>query len=156
MSRAVAEVPLTLVSEPYRFVRHGRNLRAAVTLASLWLGLLILYVGFEAHPLIVAGLALTTAPAIRDLVTNRQAGMSVDDEALTWFSGAHETRVRLDQIAAIRLDTRLDFTTRLTCLTHQAERLRAPIEATPPRAALETALKARNIPVTSHHFSLSG
>lgn len=142
--------------EPFHFVRQGRSLRAGLTLAALWLALAMLYLLLEAHPAIIGLLTLTTLLALRDVLTNRKAGMTLDEYSLSWFSGPFETRLQTTEIAAIRLDTRLDFTIRLTCLTQDGQRLRAPIEATPPAEPLETALKARNIPVTRHHFSLTG
>lgn len=141
---------------PFHYVRHGRSLRTGLTLLTIWACFLALFVLLDAHVVIVACLFATTLPALWDFAQDRQATLSLDETGLHWRSGSIETHLPYDQIAAIRLDTRLDLSVRLTCLTTDAQRVRAPIEATPPGEALETALKARNIPVTRHHFALSG
>lgn len=135
---------------------QGRQPRTALTVGLVWLGLMAVYVGLEASPVVIGIILLFTLPALWDLIANPAAGMRFDETGLTWHSGARTGDIPWDQIDHVRLDTRLDFSVRASIALTSGRRLRVPFEATPPHQRLEDALTARGVKVVRHHFSLLG
>ena len=102
----------------------------------------------------MALLALTTLPALYDLVTNRQSGLTLTDHAITWHSGPREGHTDLTEIDRLRLDTRWDLSIRATILLKTGKKIRLPYESLPPHRTLEAEAKTRGLTVERHHFSV--
>ncbi|MEX0284070.1 MAG: hypothetical protein AB3N23_05620 [Paracoccaceae bacterium] len=139
---------------PFEYRSDGRNPRTIAALAVAWVLLLLAYVVLNAAPWILALLAATTLPAIRDLWMNPQSGLRLDETGLTWSSGRRTGEVALPEIAEIRLDRTWDFCIRASIVLKTGKKVRLPAESTPPDEVLEQELTARNIPVSRHPFSL--
>ncbi|MEL6465410.1 MAG: hypothetical protein AAFQ58_10620 [Pseudomonadota bacterium] len=141
---------------PYRYQTTGRNRRTAVTLALVWALILLAIVVLEASLVLMALIALCTAPALYDLVSARVSGLTLDAQGLSWFAGRRTGEIAWDRIDHIRLDTRLDFSVRASAVLTSGRKVRVPLEATPPADTFEQALSARGLTVKRHHFSLLG
>ncbi len=133
---------------------QGRTLRAGLTVAAVWFALVTLWLGLEAAPWLVAFLGLFTLPALWDLITDPSSGLTLSDTNLTWFSGKRHGTIQLDEIDQVRLDTRLDFSVRVTVVLNTGTKIRLPFETTPPHQELEDALDARGVPTRRTHFQL--
>jgi hypothetical protein len=140
----------------FSFRAQGRSRKAVITLVLVWLGLVWLYLRFDAAPFLLGVVTLFTLPTLWDIIANPGAGTDIGSGDITWFSGQREVRLSLAEIAHVRLDTRLDFAVRATFVLTSGKRLRAPFEAMPPSQRLEEELTARSIRVERHHFSLLG
>ena len=133
---------------------RGRNPRTALVLAGVWGALLLLVVLLDAALWIVAGLGLFTLPALWDLVTDRASGLTLTQDSLHWFSGARSDRIPLARIKAVRLDRRLDLSTRVSVVLRDDRRIRLPQDCLPQVPALEAAVLRAGIRVERHPFSL--
>lgn len=140
----------------YVYQTSGRTPRTAFTVAGVWLVLAVLYLRFEAAPWVLGIVALFTLPALWDLLRNPPAGLEMDDVGLHWYSGPRDAKIPWTDIKLVRLDTRLDLSVRATVVLTSGRRVRAPFEAMPHANTLEFELKARDIPIERHHFSLLG
>lgn len=125
-----------------------------LTVGLIWLGLIGLWLGLEAHPMIVAFLALFTLPACWDLVTDPASGLSLTTDTLSWFSGKRHADVLLSEIDHVAMNTRLDFSVKVTLVLDTGAKIRLPFEATPPDQAFETALAAQGVKTKRTHFQL--
>ncbi|WP_245764221.1 hypothetical protein [Sulfitobacter marinus] len=142
------------MAESYNYGRRGRNSLGISVLILLWAALLYAWVSLDAAPLIIGVIGICSLPALYDVVANPAAGLSLSPTSLTWHSGNRTAEISLPEISHIRLDTRLDFSTRATVILNTGRKLRIPYEATPPHKAFEQALNARNLKTERHHFSL--
>lgn len=142
------------MSDSFTYHARGRSKGTALVVAAVWLGLLGLWLGFEANLWIVAFLALFTLPACWDLVQNPASGLSLTQTQLSWHSGKRRAEVALDEIDHIRMDTRLDFSVKVTLILKTGAKLRLPFEATPPHQAFEAALQDRGLATKRFHFQL--
>jgi hypothetical protein len=133
---------------------QGRSLRTGVTVLGIWIALITLWIGLDAATWIVAFLTLFTLPALWDLVTNPPSGLTLNDTTLSWFTGKRSATVQLEEIDLIRLDTRLDFSVRVTLVLKTGTKIRLPFEATPRDQVLEDALTARGLKTRRTHFQL--
>ncbi len=140
----------------FTFQSNGRRSSTLIVVVAVWGVLGLAIVIFDAAFWIVAVLGAFTLPAFYDLVRNTKAGMTLDAERVTWFSGRRSAELALDQIRMARLDTRLDLSVRACFVLNTGRKVRVPFEATPPHEQLEAALSARGIKVERHHFSLTG
>lgn len=136
------------------FEAQGRSTRTLITVGLIWLALLFLWLGLEAHPMIVAFLALFTLPACWDLIHDPPSGLSLFHEKITWHSGKRTAEVALDEIDHVAMNTRLDFSVKVTLVLKTGAKVRLPFEATPPDQALENALAAAGIQTKRTHFQL--
>lgn len=141
---------------PYDFARSGRNRATLIAVLIAWCGIGAGLLFFDAAPWLMGLVALATAPALYDLGSGRRSGVRLDAAGLKWFAGARTGEIAWDRIAHIRLDTRLDFSVRASAVLTSGQRVRLPLEATPPADTFETALADRGIKVERHHFSLLG
>lgn len=139
---------------PFEHVHYGRNRKTLVILIGVYVALAVLYLHFDAAPLILGILAGFTLPALWDLYSNRTAGLTLDETSLQWHSGNRGGELALAEIEKVRLDTRLDLSVRASIIPHQGRKIRLPFEATPPHNAFEQALQQRNIKTERHHFNL--
>ncbi|MEM8579115.1 MAG: PH domain-containing protein [Pseudomonadota bacterium] len=144
------------MTAPYRWRRAGRSRSTAITVALVWLALGAAYVGLDASIWIIWLFVLFTLPALYDLAAGRTSEMHVTQDGLRWRSGRREDRATWDEIARIRLDTRLDLSVRTSLILPSGRRVRLPIDVTPPADAFEAALRAHGAEVRRHHFSLIG
>lgn len=128
-----------------------------MALVMVWLlGCLGLWLLLSAHPVIAGAIALFAVPAALDIVRGTTASLRIDHKEIRWHSGARSDAMARGVLKSVRLDTRLDFSVRLTLITHQGGKLRLPYECVPPKNTLSAALKAHDIPYQTHHFSLMG
>lgn len=141
---------------PYRFETTGRNRRTLVALVLTWGLILCAIVFLEASLILMALIALCTAPALYDLMSGRMSGLTLGPEGLGWVAGRRSGEIAWPKIDHIRLDTRLDFSVRASAVLTSGRKVRVPLEATPPVDELHTALTDRGITVKRHHFSLLG
>ncbi|MBY5932167.1 hypothetical protein KUV51_04080 [Tateyamaria omphalii] len=101
-------------------------------------------------------IALCTAPALYDLMAGRKSGLTLGPESLEWFAGRRSGEIAWNKIDHIRLDTRLDFSVRASAVLTSGQKMRVPLEATPPADVFEEVLTDRGVTVKRHHFSLLG
>ena len=80
--------------------------------------------------------------------------MALDAQTLSWFSGRRQGALEVSEIEHIRLDTRLDFSVRVTAVLTTGRKIRLPFESTPPHQTFENALLARGVKTQRHHFQL--
>ena len=144
---------MTATSE---YAHSGRNPATLVVLLAVWACLAGAVILLDAAWWLMALLGLFTLPALWDLLSARQAGMRLDDEGLHWHAGRRTGTVAWNRIDRVRLDTRLDLSTRAALVLDTGRKIRLPQEATPPDAELEAELDARGVKVERHHFSLLG
>lgn len=142
------------MARDFVYHRQGRNQRTALTLALIWLALVAAWVFLDAAPWIVGFLALFTVPAVWDYIADPPSGMTLTDDTLHWHTGKQEAIVALDEIDLVRLDTRLDFSVRITLVLKSGAKVRLPFESSPPDQPMEEALIARDIPTRRTHFQL--
>lgn len=137
----------------FEFAREGRSWATLGAVVLTWSLCLFAFVILDAAGWIVALALIFTLPGIWDLYHATRAGTRLDDQALSWFSGAQEVRVPLQDIDHIRLVTRIDFSVRAAVVLRSGRKLRLPPEATAPAEAFEAALKERAVKTQRHHFS---
>jgi len=143
------------MSQPlYQFQRDARRLPTALVVAGVWAVLAAAWFFLGAAWWIIGVLALFTLPALYDLAANPSAGLVLERQRLHWHSGKRHASLGLNEIAHMRLDTRLDFSVRATAVLHTGRKIRLPFESTPPHQALETALQDAGLKVERHHFTL--
>ena len=142
------------MNEPFTFARTGRNKRTALVVAGIWIAVLSAGVFWEMSALIMTFLLAFTLPALWDLIRDPPSGLMLDDRTLHWHSGKQQARVALDEIDKIRLDTRLDFSIKVTLVLKNGAKLRLPFESSPPDQPFEVALNQRGLKTERHHFQL--
>ena len=145
-----------VAAEPLTYRRRGRSRAALVTVAAIWLALIMAIVLVDAAPWLMACLGAFTLPALWELIVNPAAGMTLDQQGISWFSGKREASATWNEIEKVRLDTRLDFSVRATLMLTTGQKIRLPYECTPDHNLLEAALNAQGIRTERHHFSLIG
>lgn len=142
------------MSAAFTFQAQGRSTRTMITVGLIWLALVFMWLGLEAHPMIVAFLALFTLPACWDLITDPPSGLTLTEDKITWHSGKRHAEVPLDEIDHVAMNTRLDFSVKVTLILKTGAKIRLPFEATPPDQAFEDALTERDIKTKRTHFQL--
>ena len=141
---------------PYRFETNGRNRKTLVVLAIVWALITLAVLTIDASLWLAGLIGLCTLPALYDLIVGRRSGVDLSSEGLRWFAGKRTGEITWDKISHMRLDTRLDFSVRASAVLVSGRKVRLPLEATPQADAFEEELKARDIKVERHHFSLLG
>ncbi|MEP1963775.1 hypothetical protein [Tateyamaria sp.] len=141
---------------PYRYEATGRNRKTLIALGMVWASIATAIVWLQASIWLMGGIALCTAPALYDLIAARRSGVALGPNGLSWFAGKGTGQITWDQISHMRLDTRLDFSVRVSAVLITGRKVRLPLEATPPADIFEDVLSARGIKVERHHFSLVG
>lgn len=137
---------------PYSYTRHNRSPQVIAILLSVYSALAVLFIAFDAVWWLIGLLALFTLPALWDFAQNTRSGLRLDQDGLRWFSGRREAGVRLSEIDHVRLDTRWDFSVRMSLVLTSEKRIRLPDESTPPHRELESRLKEAGLKVERHHF----
>ena len=138
---------------PYHFERQGRSARSVAVLAGVYAALAVLAIRFDAAWWVVGLMALATLPALLDIARASRAGMSLDHTTLRWFSGPRQAEARLADIRHIRMDTRWDFSVRVSVVLPSGRRIRLPDESTPHHRTLEPLLQQAGLRVERHHFT---
>lgn len=142
------------MNDVFLFEQQARNRKTFVIVITVWGVLLAALIWLDAAPWIVVFLWAFTLPAVYDLIRNPRAGLTLDTRTLRWFSGRRTGALDLSEIDHIRLDTRLDFSVRITAVLTTGRKIRLPFECTPPHQAFEDALIARGVKTQRHHFQL--
>ena len=142
------------MSDTYSYTRQGRNKRTALVIIAIWTALVMAWLFLDMANWIVVFLGAFTLPALWDYYANPLSGLTLDHDRIKWFSGKRSGEVALSEIDLVRLDTRLDFTVRVTLVLNNGQKVRLPFEATPPDAILEQELDARQINTRRAHFQL--
>ncbi len=142
------------MNAPFVFEYQARNRKTLITVCAVWAALFAAWLWLDAAPWIIAFLGAFTLPALYDLVANPASGLSLNAETLSWFSGRRHAELEISEIDRIRLDTRLDFSVRVTAVLKSGRKIRLPFEATPPHVAFEETLNAQGIKTERHHFQL--
>ncbi|WP_298912973.1 hypothetical protein [uncultured Roseobacter sp.] len=145
-----------MVADPFSYQHSGRNLKTLCIVLGIWLILALAIIVVEAAPWLMGIIALCTLPALWDLFADPAAGLTFDDRSVQWFSGKRHASLLWSEVDHVRLDTRLDFSVRVTIMLKSGGKVRLPYEATPPHQTFESALRARGIRTERHHFSLVG
>ena len=138
---------------PYAFERHARSGAAIATLATIYAALLAALYWLDAAPWLIGALALTTLPALRDVIAAPLAGLRLTDDAIAWHSGRRHGRVERSEIVCLRLDRRWDFSVRAALMLADGKRIHLPQESLPPHQVLEAEATARGLRVERHPFS---
>lgn len=140
--------------EPFRFTRTGRTRRTALALVAVWAAMGAAVLVLDAALWVMAVPALFTLPAVWDLVSDRRAGLALDEDRIRWHAGRAEGEVVFGQIDRVRFDTRLDLSVKVTLVLRSGRRIRLPQESVPPWRTLEAALEARGLRTERHHFAV--
>lgn len=115
---------------------------------------MVLYFAFSAAPFIILILGFASLPALIDIGVGATSNLRISDTEIAWRSGRRGGVIPRPQVKLVRLDTRLDFSLRVTLLTHQGQKTRLPYECVPAFKDLEAALLDRDISFEQHHFTL--
>ncbi|MEL6102449.1 MAG: hypothetical protein AAFY74_15315 [Pseudomonadota bacterium] len=143
-----------IVRDPFEYVANGRNRATLLSVLAVWTAIAAALLLLDASPILMGILMLFTLPAVYDLIVDRQAGLTLDQDRIDWFSGKQRGGLDWTEVDHMRLDTRLDFSVRASAVLKSGRKVRLPFEATPPHKDLEAALTDRGIRVERHHFSL--
>jgi len=141
---------------PYSFETSGRNRKTLVALVLVWALIITAVFAIDASLWLAGLIGLCTLPAVYDLIVGRRSGVELNAEGLRWFAGKRTGEITWDKISHMRLDTRLDFSVRTSAVLVSGRKVRLPLESTPQADVFEEELKARDIKVERHHFSLLG
>lgn len=143
-----------MTARAYTFRRNARNPQALAVVGAVWIGVALLVWAIHMVWWIAIPLLATTGPALWDIWSNRRAGLRLDDTKINWFSGGLSGDVATAEIEAVRLDTRLDLSVRVTLVLRSGKKIRLPHDCLPPHKVLEAELRAREIACERHHFAL--
>ena len=127
--------------------RRARSASTLLLLGGLAALLALLTLAVDLHPGFSLVAVLCALPTLYDIGRDHRAGLTLTDRSLSWFSGSRRAELPLDQIARVRMNTSLDFASRVTVETRDGGRLRIPREAYLSASALEAELRARGIKV---------
>ena len=136
------------------YTRSARSPRALILVGLWWAALLLLYFVLNAAPLIVLLLGCASLPALFDIGAGAKAQLRINDKEIAWQSGRRGAHLPRGQLKSVRLDTRLDFSLRMTLQTYQGGKIRLPYECVPASNEIEAALTAHKIAFERHHFTL--
>lgn len=145
-----------MADDAFLWTRQGRNPVTFYAVLGTWAVLLALLVLVDASPALMGFLALFTLPALWELYANPAAGLRIDRDTLSWYTGKRKAALDWSEVTHVRLDTRLDFSVRATAMLTAGRKVRLPYECTPPDKLLEAALNAHGVRTERHHFSLIG
>ena len=145
-----------MAAEPFTYHRQGRSWSTLAVVLAVWGLLTLAIVTVDAAPWLMGIVALFTLPALWEIYANPAAGLAMDAQQITWFTGKRTATRHWDGVDHMRLDTRLDVAVRATAVLTSGRKIRLPYEATPPHKAFEAALQGLGIRTERHHFSLIG
>ncbi|WP_170769236.1 hypothetical protein [Ruegeria lacuscaerulensis] len=139
---------------PYTFTRQNRTPRVLAILLCVYGVLIALVILFDAAWWLMALLALTTLPALWDFARGTSAGLTLGPDRISWFTGARQAEVNLADIDHVRMDTRWDFSVRVSLVLRSEKKIRLPDESTPPHREFERLLQQAGLRVKRHHFTV--
>lgn len=139
---------------PLTFTRHNRAPRTIAILICVYGALIALVILFDAAWWLVGLLSLVTLPALWDIAQNTRAGLSLNDNTLSWHSGKRQGQIDLSDVDYFRFDTRWDLSVRVSLVLNTGKRIRLPDESIPPHRAFEDILKQAGFRVDRHHFTI--
>ncbi|WP_121061834.1 hypothetical protein [Chachezhania antarctica] len=143
------------MTEPFTFERSGRSSAAMLSVAAAMMILILLRIVFVAAWWLLAILLIPVLPAIRDLIVDAPASLSLDDERLIWTTGNRTGMLELAEIDHMRFDRRWDFSVRVTAVLKAHEkRVHLPEECLPRRDVLAQAFEARGMEIRRNPFSV--
>lgn len=135
------------------FTRASRSPRAVAVVVLWWLALIILYVVFNAAPLILLILGIISLPALFDIGAGATSELRITHADIIWRSGRRDAKLPRGQLKSVRLDTRLDLSLRMTLITYHGGKIRLPYECVPNASQITAALDAQGIAHERHHFT---
>ncbi|MCJ8334191.1 MAG: hypothetical protein MJH10_08130 [Epibacterium sp.] len=138
---------------PFTYQGDARSLAALLGLGAWLLLLAVLWMVMGATWWVLGFLTLPALPALWEIIQNPRAELVLDNDHLAWSCPRSEGHILIAEIERIALTTRWDFSTRTTIHTKPGTRHNLPPAVQPPGKAWEEVLKARDIPVTRHHFT---
>ncbi|WP_037307958.1 hypothetical protein [Ruegeria halocynthiae] len=138
---------------PFTFTRQNRSPRAVAILICVYAALIALVVLFDAAWWLAGLLSLSTLPALWDIARDTQAGLHLDQDKLSWFTGHRTAEIALSDIDHVRFDTRWDFSVRVSLVLASGRRIRLPDESAPPHMEFEPILQQAGMRVERHHFT---
>ena len=136
----------------FTFTRQNRNQRTVLILIGVYAMLIALMILLNAVWWLMALLALTTLPALWDVIKDTSAGMELTDETLRWHTGQRRGQLKLSEVDRFRFDTRWDFSVRVSAVLKSDKRVRLPDESLPPHKQFEMVLNQAGFAVERHHF----
>jgi hypothetical protein len=136
----------------FSFSRESRSPKAIAGVTRSLAVVPGLWQGVDMAGWITLLLLLPALPALYDLGRNPRAGLTLNAASLAWFSGNRSVQIGLGEIDKVRMDTRWDFSVRVTILPLSGRKLVIPHEALPPHRELEDRLQANGVKVERHHF----
>lgn len=139
---------------PYTFTRQNRTPSVLAILLCVYGALIALVILFDAAWWLMALLALTTLPALWDCARGTSAGLTLGLDRISWFTGARQAEVNLADIDHVRMDTRWDFSVRVSLVLRSEKKIRLPDESTPPHREFERLLQQAGLRVKRHHFTV--
>lgn len=139
---------------PWRYEASARGPRAVLMLV-LWWGILIIgLLAIDLNPWIAGVLGALSIPALIELARGTTAWLEVTPGGIGWGSGRRTGFVARNEIDRVRLDTRLDFSLRMTIISVGMARVRLPYECVPRAKTLTKVLDAQGYKHEHHHFAL--
>ena len=136
------------------FVRDSRS-PASIAGVTVYLVVVFgLWWAFDAAGWVILLLLLPALPALYELGRNPRAGLTLNAASLGWFSGERAAQVSVAEIDRVRMDTRWDFSVRVTLLLLDGKKVQLPHESLPPHREFEQALEQSGIRVERHHFTV--
>ncbi|MGR3803634.1 hypothetical protein [Marinibacterium profundimaris] len=139
---------------PFLHRQRGRRPAPLAALLAAWAGLIALWLGLQASPWILAPLALATLPALRDVIADPRATLTLDDTRLHWQSGRREGTLALAKIEQARFHTAWDFSVLVSFRMRDGRNVQLPPDIRPPHRLFEDALATRGVATVRHHFTL--
>ncbi|WP_299944923.1 hypothetical protein [uncultured Ruegeria sp.] len=136
----------------YQFTRRNRNPRAVLILIGIYTVLIGLMILLDAVWWLMALLALTTLPALWDVIRNTSAGMELSGNSLRWHTGQRQGQLDLSKVDRFQFDTRWDFSVRVSAMLKSDKLLPLPTESLPSHWKLEDVLNTAGFAVERHHF----
>ena len=134
----------------YYYERRGRSTRTIATLIVVWGALLLIWIGLNASPWVIAALALFTLPALWDVIRDSRATLTLSEGRIAWQAAFSEgDRTDIDHL---RLNRRFDGSMKVLLVHVGGATTRLPPDVVPPVDAFESALKQAGIPSQRHPF----
>lgn len=136
----------------FSMLHQSRSRALMLTLGAVYVALAGLWAGLNAHPAIIAALALATVPALVDLWRNPSASITIDECRLAWRFSRRAGEIDLSDIDYVVFTTRIDFSTLVTVVDRFGKKQRLPQPCTVAHHRIEGELVKRGIRTKRTHF----
>jgi len=143
-----------MTRRPYHFRRTGRNPRTIIGVITVFGCLIAGHMILDVSRWILITLSIVTIPALWDIISNRQSGLSIAGNRLQWWSGTRHCEIDCTDIDHMRFDTRFDFSIRVSAVTCHNQSIRLPYDALPNHSLLEKACHEHGLRTERHHFTV--